>query len=383
MGLCKCPKRKVTNLFCFEHRVNVCEHCLVENHARCVVQSYLNWLKDSDYNPDCQLCNKPLASGNVVRLLCYDVFHEACLDRHYEKLPSNTAPAGYKCQLCETNVFPAPNQAGKVIDQLKECLSKFNWARIGLGLPLIDESEIIEVPESDLPEDEMSGVNTFVKDEGQSREHENLHGSSIPKPDFNLSSSTNVSDTSWMKNSSLFTDYSPPNNKSHSTVLTMDDFPATGGSKVTDELGAVSRKLLGGNLPDSLRQTVAGNDPDSEDKYKRRPAWTWLMRWLRSRMLRARGRGYHDMNVIPKKVAILILVGIIAFFTIVIFATQVGRKRAEENPFLDPMANPNIHVAHHGDAGLDYGGGKIRQGQAFLSDDKEENIGFVGRRQKL
>lgn len=34
MGLCKCPKRKVTNLFCFEHRVNVCEHCLVANHAK-------------------------------------------------------------------------------------------------------------------------------------------------------------------------------------------------------------------------------------------------------------------------------------------------------------------------------------------------------------
>ncbi|KIH48014.1 hypothetical protein ANCDUO_21920, partial [Ancylostoma duodenale] len=32
MGLCKCPRKKVTNLFCFEHRVNVCEHCLVENH---------------------------------------------------------------------------------------------------------------------------------------------------------------------------------------------------------------------------------------------------------------------------------------------------------------------------------------------------------------
>ena len=32
MGLCKCPKRKVTNLFCFEHRVNVCESCLVANH---------------------------------------------------------------------------------------------------------------------------------------------------------------------------------------------------------------------------------------------------------------------------------------------------------------------------------------------------------------
>ena len=34
MGLCKCPKKKVTNQFCFEHRVNVCEHCLVSGHSR-------------------------------------------------------------------------------------------------------------------------------------------------------------------------------------------------------------------------------------------------------------------------------------------------------------------------------------------------------------
>jgi len=34
MGLCKCQKRKVTNLFCFEHDVNVCEDCLVADHER-------------------------------------------------------------------------------------------------------------------------------------------------------------------------------------------------------------------------------------------------------------------------------------------------------------------------------------------------------------
>ena len=34
MGLCKCPKKKVTNQFCFEHRVNVCEYCLVSSHPR-------------------------------------------------------------------------------------------------------------------------------------------------------------------------------------------------------------------------------------------------------------------------------------------------------------------------------------------------------------
>lgn len=30
MGLCKC--RVVTTLFCFQHRVNVCERCLVSDH---------------------------------------------------------------------------------------------------------------------------------------------------------------------------------------------------------------------------------------------------------------------------------------------------------------------------------------------------------------
>ena len=40
MGLCKCPKRKVTNLFCFEHRVNVCEHCLIDNHPKVSAKLY-------------------------------------------------------------------------------------------------------------------------------------------------------------------------------------------------------------------------------------------------------------------------------------------------------------------------------------------------------
>lgn len=34
MGLCKCPKRLITNQFCYEHRVNVCEHCMVNSHPK-------------------------------------------------------------------------------------------------------------------------------------------------------------------------------------------------------------------------------------------------------------------------------------------------------------------------------------------------------------
>uniref|UniRef100_A0A8C5U824 Zinc finger protein-like 1 n=1 Tax=Malurus cyaneus samueli TaxID=2593467 RepID=A0A8C5U824_9PASS len=71
MGLCKCPKRRVTTLFCFEHRVNVCESCLVSAHPKCIVRSYLQWLQDSDYSPQCPLCEAPLGERETVRLVCY------------------------------------------------------------------------------------------------------------------------------------------------------------------------------------------------------------------------------------------------------------------------------------------------------------------------
>lgn len=100
MGLCKCEKRKVTNLFCFEHDVNVCEYCLVTEHERvcfilalkyfnqfrqiniisalfflkCIVQSYVQWLQDSDYNPICILCKNLLKDEPTVRLVCYGIF---------------------------------------------------------------------------------------------------------------------------------------------------------------------------------------------------------------------------------------------------------------------------------------------------------------------
>ncbi|XP_054280432.1 zinc finger protein-like 1 homolog [Macrosteles quadrilineatus] len=110
MGLCKCPKRRVTNQFCYEHRVNVCEYCIVTNHPKCVVQSYLRWLQDSDYSPTCVLCSKDLIIDDCVRLTCYHVFHWVCLDQFARRMPPTTAPAGFTCPSCKvcivcTDVF--------------------------------------------------------------------------------------------------------------------------------------------------------------------------------------------------------------------------------------------------------------------------------------
>ena len=67
------------------------------------------------------------------------VFDWAALNHHFASLPSNTAPAGFKCPNCATGLFPQENQAGPVVDALREKLKLVSWARVGLGLPLIEE----------------------------------------------------------------------------------------------------------------------------------------------------------------------------------------------------------------------------------------------------
>uniref|UniRef100_A0A7E4WD72 Zinc finger protein-like 1 homolog n=1 Tax=Panagrellus redivivus TaxID=6233 RepID=A0A7E4WD72_PANRE len=141
MGLCKCPKRKVTNLFCFEHRVNVCETCLTTNHEACVVQTYVSWLTDSDFDPNCLLCTQTLAGTETVRLKCMHVFHWKCLNGRMSALPIGSNSANYKCPSCLDNLFPALNQGGPVIDKLRTKLSTVNWGRGGIGLDLKPEFE--------------------------------------------------------------------------------------------------------------------------------------------------------------------------------------------------------------------------------------------------
>lgn len=41
---------------------------------QCIIQSYLQWLQDSDYNPICEICTKSLAEGECIRLTCYRKF---------------------------------------------------------------------------------------------------------------------------------------------------------------------------------------------------------------------------------------------------------------------------------------------------------------------
>ncbi|KAF6216785.1 hypothetical protein GE061_001135 [Apolygus lucorum] len=142
MGLCKCPKKVVTTLFCYEHRVNVCQRCLATNHPQCVVQSYLEWLKDSDYDPTCKFCAKPFANKECLRLICLHLYHWDCLDEYCSTFPSTTAPAGYTCLHCDSSIFPPPNASSLIADYCREKLASVNWGRNGLGLPLLSQDGV-------------------------------------------------------------------------------------------------------------------------------------------------------------------------------------------------------------------------------------------------
>ncbi|XDB66030.1 PREDICTED: zinc finger protein-like 1 isoform X2 [Capra hircus] len=252
MGLCKCPKRKVTNLFCFEHRVNVCEHCLVANHAKCIVQSYLQWLQDSDYNPNCRLCNIPLAARETTRLICYDLFHWACLNERAAQLPRNTAPAGYQCPSCSGPIFPPTNLAGPVASALREKLATVNWARAGLGLPLIDE--LVSPEPEPLNTSEFSDWSSF-----------NASGS--PEQEETASASAAPTFYSQVPRPPA----SPSRPEQHTVIHMGNPEPLTHAS--------APRKVY--DTRDDERAPGLHRDYD-DDKYRRRPALGWLAQLLRS-----------------------------------------------------------------------------------------------------
>ena len=51
-----------------------------------------------------------------------------------------------------------------------------------------------------------------------------------------------------------------------------------------------------------------------------------------------------DPHTRTKKLAVIIIVALIAFLTLILVFNKLGRASADSDPFLDPMANPNIRV---------------------------------------
>ncbi|XP_048369956.1 zinc finger protein-like 1 [Sphaerodactylus townsendi] len=322
MGLCKCPKRKVTNLFCFEHRVNVCESCIVANHTKCIVQSYLQWLQDSDYNPNCRLCSTPLSTKETVRLVCYDLFHWSCLNEMANQLPSNTAPAGYQCPSCKAPIFPSANLVSPVASVLREKLSTVNWARAGLGLPLIDEADVVQETDSHDTTDytDWSSFTVLSSEEAGQQSSQSAFAYS-PSAILPASQPQQV-----LNNGGL---------QEQHTVISMN---ALSGEPVAMNAASSPRKVYDTREGGGGRASDARIDFD-EDKYRRRPALGWLAQLLKNRFSSRK-----QPRSLMQRFIILLLIGGIGFLTLIIIMMKLGRASADNDPNLDPMFNPHIRV---------------------------------------
>ncbi|KAI8915894.1 hypothetical protein EDD86DRAFT_7029 [Gorgonomyces haynaldii] len=126
MGLCKC--RNVTNQFCFQHKKNVCETCIITDHQLCIVKSYLSWLQDSETDPNCTLCKKPFTNDSI-RLVCLDLFHTDCIKRHLNSLDKTTTSKGFCCPICKIPVMPMQSQTSSIANNVRQVFMNEWWAK--------------------------------------------------------------------------------------------------------------------------------------------------------------------------------------------------------------------------------------------------------------
>ena len=46
-----------------------------------------------------------------------------------------------------------------------------------------------------------------------------------------------------------------------------------------------------------------------------------------------------------RRTIVIVILVIVAFVTVIVIFTRVGRSVANRDPLLDPEANPNLHIA--------------------------------------
>eukprot|EP00047_Mylnosiga_fluctuans_P012010 m.24139 g.24139 ORF g.24139 m.24139 type:complete len:291 (-) comp3978_c0_seq1:166-1038(-) len=289
MGICKC--RVVTSLFCFQHRINVCEDCLVREHPTCIIRTYLQWLQDNDFDPACKLCREPLNNGEpTVRLLCHDVFHGRCLNNYVStSFPSDTAPAGYTCPACAgKTVVPPDNAGGPVATALKQFLSTAPWASLHSASRAPAEqppSQARSIPALSAAGSDAAPAATVID---------------IPAP-------------------------AP-------TAPAAPRMPVRVPAAAGHSDGIVSRKGTAG---------PGANAPEDEDKYARRPANAWFAQLVGNNRMPAHKPV--DPNSGLKRAAVMLLLLVFGVITLIEVLTR-ARPAGDNDPLLDPALNPHVRT---------------------------------------
>lgn len=275
---------------------------MIENHAPCVIQTYLAWLSDSDFDPICKICSKGLKGQDCVRFPCLHVIHTDCCDRHYTQFPKNTAPAGFKCVYCDDKIFPQLNQLGPIADQLREKLKNFSWARTGLGLPILPE-KTLEPVKSKIQNTAVSPEPAYFP--GAPENHE-VESHSRMNPNHVVTQRKNT---------------------------TQVEIPPENESTISDHRENSERKPFK-RTPDMDFAAFKYRRQGPINKMKR-----LLLNWQHSRK--------YDEPLLGSSGLTYAIVVIIAIFLLFIwFSTQVSHAReTNTDPFLDLKFNPNVHNA--------------------------------------
>ena len=92
---------------------------MVQQHPRCLVRTYRNWLMDVATNFNCSLCRSSFDEGEVVRLVCLDLFHLDCLRTFTNSQPADSVP---KCPICTSPLIPPKNNVSPIADALRAYL---------------------------------------------------------------------------------------------------------------------------------------------------------------------------------------------------------------------------------------------------------------------
>ncbi|KAI7690109.1 Zinc finger protein-like 1, partial [Sarcoptes scabiei] len=330
MGLCKCPRKKVTNQFCFEHKVNVCEYCMIDGpHKLCYIAPYLNWLENSNFDSKCQICsmNFNMESG-CVRLCCYHLFHLNCLNSYANRMPANTAPAGYTCPICSKPIFSI-NPKSPVGKSLENAIRSFDWAMEGLKQNPNESSSISSesmgngqmIYKSLL--DDSTRIDMMTNNEDDLNHPKIFHNSfTTIKP-----IGTNLS----------VGQYSAPIN-----VNNVKNFISTNGDLCFGSSSSMRSKFDN----ESRRSLLSSVNDIIEDKYRTKSPVEFLSRWLRSRSTYMRNHTAMSSLSLYKKFIIFGLISFLFLFIVIHYFIKYGRQSAESDPFLNPENDPNLRNAN-------------------------------------
>ncbi|KAG5449471.1 Zinc finger protein-like 1 [Clonorchis sinensis] len=326
MGLCKCERKRVTNLFCFEHRVNVCEFCMVASHKKCVVKSYLRWLKDSNFNPTCIICSEQLDASDkeCVRLVCLDVFHWDCLNELVSTAPATTAPAGYVCPSCGQSIIPHSNHGGPVAEALRAFLERVDWAKPCLnGFQTFTQTPIIQRPispqrtDSHIFSQTNSGKLLDPRLDAVARQF--LSGKDVPETAvYELASKPTVAEELCSEHLSSSTTFN------HSPK-------------------AQRREPSSSAIP-MFRKTR-----EDDDKYRRRVALGGIARWVRSYF------SVHNRSLTFRERRFFLLLAIFFIAALLTFSHIHQVNSTDRGSLFDPHMNPDIHLDREAAAAIEAG----------------------------